>query len=146
MRIEDAGRQPKHRVQVEVREQLASDGLARAALEEDVVRQHDRSPTVGIEDRHDVLHEVQLLVARRGNEVLALDFPFLSRLATVGADHRQGGLLPERRVREHHRPPSTRVGDQGVAHLDERVAVGGAHPVQKQVHRGQSRGAVDSFR
>jgi hypothetical protein len=75
-------------VQVEVGEQLAADRLASSALEEDVVGQHDRGTTVGVEDRHDVLDEVELFVARRGNEVLSLDLAVFANLPPVGADHR----------------------------------------------------------
>ena len=61
--VEDAGRQPQHRVQVEVGEQLAAQGLAGAALEQHVVGQDDGGAAVDVQDRHDVLQEVELLVA-----------------------------------------------------------------------------------
>lgn len=41
-------------------EQRAPDGFTRAALKEDVVRQHDRRATVLFEDGEDVLEEVEL--------------------------------------------------------------------------------------
>ena len=88
--VEDARGQAQHRVQVVVGEQFAADGLAGAAFEEDVVGQHDGGATVGLEDRHDVLHEVELLVARRGDEVLSLDLAVVAALASVRAHHRDG--------------------------------------------------------
>ena len=56
-------------------------------LEKDVVGEDDRGTAVAVEDGHDVLDEVELLVARRRDEVLALDLAILADLATVGADH-----------------------------------------------------------
>ena len=73
----------------------------------------------GLEDRHDVLDEVELLVARRRDEVLALDLAILAYLSPIGTDHRQRRLLPERRVRQHDGPALTRVGDERVSDLDE---------------------------
>jgi len=66
-----------------------------------------------------VLKEVELLVARRGDEVLAFDLDVLASFASVCADGRQRGLPPERRVGQHHRPSLSRIGDQRVAHLNQ---------------------------
>ena len=71
-------------MQVEVGQQLAADRLPRTALEEDVVGQDHRGAAVGVQDRHDVLHEVELLVARRRDEVLPLDLQVLADLPPVG--------------------------------------------------------------
>jgi len=53
-------------------EQLAPDGFASAAFEENVVGHNDRRPTVLLEDGEDVLEEVELLVARAGPEIVAM--------------------------------------------------------------------------
>ncbi|MFE2279995.1 hypothetical protein ACFXAE_22720 [Streptomyces sp. NPDC059454] len=53
-------------------QQAPTDGLTRAAFEEDVVRDDDRSPAVDLQQRGDVLDEVELLVGRGDPEVTAL--------------------------------------------------------------------------
>ena len=73
LRVEDAGRQAQQRMHVGLLEQFAADRLAGAALEEHVVGQHHRRAAVLLEDREDVLEEVELLVAGRGPEVVAVD-------------------------------------------------------------------------
>ena len=132
-------------MQIEVREQLAAQRLAGTALEQHVVGQDDRGATVDVEDRHDVLQEVELLVGRRHDEVLALDVAVFAHGPSVGADHGERRLAAERRVREHHGPALAGVGDQGVAYVDEGVAVRCSDAVQQQVHRSQPGGAVDQL-
>ena len=73
LRVEDAGRQAQQRVDVALLEQLAADRLAGAALEEHVVRHDDGRPAVLLQQRLDVLQEVELLVGGRGPEVVAVD-------------------------------------------------------------------------
>jgi hypothetical protein len=60
--VEDAGGQAQEGVDVALGEQLAADGLAGAALEEDVVGDDDGGAAVDLEERLDVLDEVELLV------------------------------------------------------------------------------------
>ena len=55
------------------RQQLAPDRLAGTALEQHVVGQDHGRTAVDVQDRHDVLDEVELLVARGDDEVLPLD-------------------------------------------------------------------------
>ena len=93
-------------------EELAPDRLAGAALEEDVVGQHHSRAAVGVEDRHDVLDEVELLVARCRVEVLAFDLSVLTHLPAVGPNHCERRLAPEGRVRQDHGPTVARVGNQ----------------------------------
>jgi hypothetical protein len=64
VRVEDAGRRPQQRVHVELGEQPPPDRLARATLEQDVVRQDDSGAAIDGQDGLDVLNEVELLVAR----------------------------------------------------------------------------------
>ena len=89
---------------VEVGEQPAAQRLADAALEEHVVRDDDGGAAVDVEDRRDVLDEVELLVRRGDDEVRPLDLPVLAGLPAVGADHRDRRLAAERRVGQHDRP------------------------------------------
>jgi hypothetical protein len=71
--VEDAGREAQEGVDVALGEQLAADRLAGAALEEDVVGDDDGGAAVDLEERLDVLDEVELLVRGRRPEVVALD-------------------------------------------------------------------------
>ena len=73
LRVEDAGGQAQQRVHVRLLEQFAPDGFARAAFEQHVVRQHDRRAAVLLEDREDVLEEIELLVAGGRPEIVAVD-------------------------------------------------------------------------
>ena len=69
--VEDARGQARQRVHIRLLEQLAADGLARPALEQHVVRHDYGRAAVLFERAEDVLHEVELLVARRRPEVVA---------------------------------------------------------------------------
>ena len=64
------------------------ENFAGLVLEEAVVRKHDRRTTALFQDRQDVLDKVELLVARRDREVVAV-----RRLVRA--------LGSERRIREH---------------------------------------------
>lgn len=73
LRVKDAGWQAQERVDVGLLEELAADGFAGAAFEEDVVRQHDSGASVLFEDGKNVLEEVELFVARARPEIVAVD-------------------------------------------------------------------------
>ena len=62
--VEDAGRQSQQRVYVGLFEELAPQGLASAAFEEDVVGHNDRGAAVLLQNGKDVLEKVELFVAR----------------------------------------------------------------------------------
>ena len=57
-------------MQVRVVQQLLPDRLARAALEQHIVRHDDSCAPVGLEHRPNMLHEIQLLVRGGGPEIL----------------------------------------------------------------------------
>lgn len=92
-----------------------------------------------------MLQQVELLVGRRHDEVLALDVAALSYGPTVGADHGEQRLAAEGRVRQHEGPALAGVRDGGVAYVDERVAVRRTDAREQQVHRGRPSGAVDQL-
>src|SRR5205807_2943910 len=98
LRVEHARRQTKKGVDVALVEQLAPNGLPRAALEEDVVRDDDGRLPLDLEQGLDVLHEVELLVGGRGPEVVPDDSEVLSAGLTVRAHHSDRRLASERRV------------------------------------------------
>ena len=54
-------------------QQFAADSFTGSAFEQHVVRQNDGSSPVLLQNREDVLQEVQLLVAGRCPEVVAID-------------------------------------------------------------------------
>jgi len=56
--IENAGRQAQQGMHVAVLQQGAPNGLARAALEEHVIRHNDRRTPASLEQRIDMLYEV----------------------------------------------------------------------------------------
>ena len=58
---------------VDLLEQFPADGLARAAFKEHVFGQNDGGATMLLEDCEDVLEKIELLVARRGPEVIPVD-------------------------------------------------------------------------
>ena len=61
--VEDAGRQTEQGVNVGLFEELATDCLAGATFEEDIVGHNDRGAAVLLQDRKDVLEEVELFVS-----------------------------------------------------------------------------------
>ncbi len=73
LRVKDAGRQAQERMDVAIVEQSAADHFAGAAFEEDVVWHDDRRAAVNVQNRLDVLDEVELLVAGCRPEVIAHD-------------------------------------------------------------------------
>ena len=70
--IEDTSRQTQDRVQVAVGKELLADDFTRATLEQHIVR-HDHSGLARcLQDRVDVLHKIELLVATGGPEILTV--------------------------------------------------------------------------
>ena len=98
LRVEDSGRQAQERVDIGLLEQLAADCFTGAAFEEHVVRQHHRRPAMLLQDREDVLEEVELFVARAGPEIVAVDDErFFGRLARF-VDDGFGNELTDRMI------------------------------------------------
>ena len=72
MRIEEAGRQAKDRVQIEIRQELLADWRT-FTFKENIVRQNDTGTPSAFKHRHDVLNEIQLVVLRFDDEVRTID-------------------------------------------------------------------------
>ena len=131
-------------------QQVAAHFLAGAALEQYVVRHHHRGAAVDLEQRVDVLDEVELLVAGRGPEILADDdLIFLLRVAFL-VHEQQTLLLAEGRVGEHHRIlAAPRRGQTVMPAVDDDLVA--ADAVQIGVHRahaadlGRQLHALDQF-
>ena len=82
--------------------EFAADGFAGAAFEEDVVGQYHRGAAVDLEDGMDVLEEVQLFVAGRRPEIVAVDGEAFLGLFAVGANHGHAALFAEGRIGQDH--------------------------------------------
>ena len=125
-------------------QELAPHRLTRPTFEEDVVRHHDGGAAILLQQRFDVLDEVELLVGSRRPEVVTFDdVPFLGDLALF-ADDRRAALFPERRIGHHDVEPVTRIGGQGVGYDNWKVFVG-TDAVEHHVHRAEPGRALDQF-
>ena len=72
LRIENPGGQTQTACARRTGAEVAANRLARATLEQHVVRHDDCRTAIDLQQRLDVLHEVELLVLGRGPEVRAL--------------------------------------------------------------------------
>ena len=124
---------------IELLEQLASHHLARAPLEEHVVRHNDRARPVHLEQRLHVLEEVQLFVLRAGPEVLTLVGVRPSLQLAFFIDDLDRALLAEGRIGQNHREPLAGVACQAV-HTGPNGARVRVDPVQVQVHDAEPGG------
>ena len=99
--VEDAGGQAQQGMDVGLLEQFAADRLPRSTLEQHIVGKNHRSAAVLLQDREDVLEEVELLVARRRPEIIAVDDQAFLLLITGIVDDGHAALLAERRIGQH---------------------------------------------
>ncbi len=126
-------------------EKLPAYRLPRPALEEDVVRQHHRRATAHLEFADDVLEEVELLVRCGRPEFIALVFLLLGGDLAVVRHDGVTAFLAEGRVGEDYvELPAARLGE-GVGAIHGRIVgvLGGADPVQVEVHRAEADDAGD---
>jgi len=140
--VEEPGGEPKQGVNVALFQELPPHRFARTALEEHVIGNHDGAAPVDFEQALDVLQEVQLFVLRRSPEVGALvGFVLFFQVAFLVHDG-DGGLFPERRVREDEACPVTLAGGacEAVPTRDDGARVG-VDPVEYQVHDAEPGGA-----
>lgn len=141
--VEDAGWQPQQGMDVAIVEEAFANGLAGAALEQDIVGQDDGCAAVDLEQAADVLEEVELLVAGGGPEVVTQNFLALLHLVAVPIDNRDAGLLTEWRIGEHHVVVGGWLGGEAVfAGLDVLFV---PEVVQEQVHGAETRGSRYEF-
>ena len=112
--VKEARWKSQKRVAVELLQQVPADRLAGPAFEEDVVRDDDSAAAVDLQQRLDVLDEVELLVLRRRPEILPLvGMVFLLQLALF-VDDGDGALLAEGRIGEDHAVPLAGVAGEAV--------------------------------
>ena len=117
-------------------EQVSPHRLAGPALEQHVVRHDDGTPAVDLQQRLDVLEEVQLLVLGRRPEVLPLvGLIFFLQVARL-VDDGDAAFLAERRIGQHHAESLAGVARQAVHARCDRARVG-VDAVQVEVHDAQ---------
>jgi len=98
------------------------------------------------EDGEDVLQEVELLVAGRRPEIVAVDDQRFALLVAGVVDDSDAAFLAEGRVGEHHLVLAVLAG-QGIPATDD-WQVGGrfsTDAVEEQIHRAEARHAIDQF-
>jgi hypothetical protein len=101
-------------VNLELFEQALSERLPGSAFEQHVVREHDRGTAVDLQDRFDVLNEVDLLVGGRDPEVIADDLQIVFAGRAVLNDYLHRGLRAERGVGQYDRPALAGVGSESL--------------------------------
>jgi hypothetical protein len=95
-------------------QELAPDSFSCATFKEDVVRHYDCGAAILLQQRFQVLNEIELFIGSRCSEVVTLDdVSFLGDLALFADDGRTA-LLPKRRVSHHDVEPIPRISGQGV--------------------------------
>ena len=123
-----------------LRQQAAAHRLPGTAFEQHVVRHHDGRPPGVLQQRADVLEEVELLVAGGGPEVGALHRQRLPLRLALAVDEGQGRLAAEGRVGQHQVVVILRLASKAVVHGD--VGLAAADAVQVQVYGAEPRRAV----
>ena len=116
-------------------EELLSHGLTGSTFEEHVVRKHHGGATGRLEQRANVLEEVELLVRGRRPEVLPVIGQIIALLFTLFVRKDHAALLTERRIGQHVIHRLGRLSDQGIRRGNERLAVDFTDVVEKQVHQ-----------
>ncbi len=150
--IKDPGRQSQQSMHVGLFQQFAADSFACSAFKQHVVGQNHGGSSVLFQNRENVLQEVELFVARRRPEVIAVNGErFFGRLPGF-VDDRDAALLAERRIGEHNFVFAM-LADECIFRDDRQIFFGfavsavrlGPDAVQKQIHRTQASHAVDQF-
>src|SRR6266568_3216662 len=119
-------------------QQLAPDSLTGPALEKHIIRHNHGSAPINLEQRLDMLHKVQLLVAGAGPEVVSHNHTGLTLLVPLLVDKSDTALAPKRRIGQHDIEILARVTAQTIGHSNRRLAIFvTADTVQKEVHYAQ---------
>ena len=117
-------------------QKIASHRLPGPTLEQHVVRHDDGTAAIDLEQRLDVLHEVELLVLGRGPKVL----PFVGRVVFLQIaqliDDGDAAFLTERRIGQDHAEPFTGIAGETVHTGLDRAGIS-INPVEIQVHNAE---------
>src|SRR5439155_21618766 len=139
-------RQAQQRVHIRLLEQLAADRLSCSAFEEHVVRHDDGSSAMLFENREDMLEKVELLVAGRRPEVVAVNRQALLLRLALLINNRYAALLPEWRIGHHHFIIFAALAAERITNLDRHLVRSvRADAVQQHVHAAQPRHTVYQF-
>ena len=134
--VENAGRQPQQRVNIELLEQVAANGLPGTALEQHVVGHDDGAPPIDRQQRLDVLQEVQLLVLRGRPEILPFVAVFFLFQVAFLVDDGDAALLAEGRIGQDQAEAVAGIAGQAVHARMDRAGIG-VDAVQVEVHNAQ---------
>ena len=140
--VEDAGRKPEQGVHIALLQELATGSLPSSALEEHVVRNHDGRPSMLLEQRPDMLDEVELLVTGADPEIIPYDDRCLSGCSPVLGHIGDAALAPKGRIGQHHLEVLVLAGlvVQAIVHMDMDVIIRPvtADTMQEQIHDAQA--------
>jgi hypothetical protein len=98
-------------------QELSPDSLPCPAFEQDIIRDNDGSPAILLEQRLDVLQEVQLLVRGRGPKVVSLVGLFLLRDLAFLAHDGNAALLAKGRLGQDDVEPLARNSGNSVGEI-----------------------------
>jgi len=144
--VEDPGGESQQRMDIGLLEKFPADRLPCPTLEEDIIGEHHGGAAMLFENCEDVLEEVELLVARAGPEVVAVDREGILRLLTVCTDDRNATFLPKGRVGQHH-VVFPMLPCQRVLGRDREIRRIGITPdaVQEEIHGTEPGDAIDQL-
>ena len=103
---------------------MPPNGLPGPALKQHVVGHDDGTPPVHLQQRLDVLEEVQLLVLRRRPEILAFVAVLLLFQVALFIDDGDAGLFAEGRIGQDQAEPIARIAGQAVHAGPDRARIG----------------------
>ena len=133
--VEDTGRQAQDRMQVGGFEQLLTHCFTGAALKENIIGDDDSRFSVRLQQRVDMLNEVELFVGAGRPEVLTVIYQLVLFLLALVVGEGDRRFLAEGRIRQHIVNARTGIGQQRVAERDRHIAVDIADVVQIQIHQ-----------
>ena len=144
--IEDAGGESQERMDIGLLEKLPPDRLPCPSLEEDIIRQHHGGAAMLLEDREDVLEEVELLVACAGPEVVTVDREGVLRLLSVSPDDCDAAFLSKGRIGQNHVVFPMLPG-KGILGRDREIGRIGIAPdtVEEEIHCAKPSHTIDQL-
>ena len=145
--VEDPGGESQQRMDIGLLEKLPADCLPCPSLEEDIIRKHHGGAAMLLEDREDVLEEVELLVACAGPEVIAVDREGVLRLLSIGSDDRNTAFFPKGRIGKNHVVFPMLPGKRIFRRDREIGRIGiASDTVEEEIHGAKPGDTIDQFK